>query len=254
MMRDDMKKATMGMALAATTLLCALTTQAQAAIALDRTRVIFPGGDKSVSLSVNNDNPQLPYLAQGWIEDAKGNKVTSPLTVLPPVQRIEPGAKSQVKIQALPVLSQLPQDRETLYYFNLREIPPRSDKANTLQLALQTRIKLFYRPKGLVKTTAEMATPWQEQLTLTRQGDKYVVNNPTPYYVTLVDAGSQKGVSAPGFEPLMLEPKSSAPLGVSASVMGSTPVLTYVNDYGGRPLLTFRCNGADCQVVPVKKN
>jgi chaperone protein PapD len=51
MMRDDMKKATMGMALAATTLLCALTTQAQAAIALDRTRVIFPGGDKSVSAS-----------------------------------------------------------------------------------------------------------------------------------------------------------------------------------------------------------
>ncbi|VTR52013.1 Chaperone protein papD precursor [Serratia fonticola] len=69
----------------------------QAAIALDRTRIIFPGGDKSVSLSVNNDNPQLPYLAQGWIEDTKGNKVTSPLTVLPPVQRIEPGAKSQVK-------------------------------------------------------------------------------------------------------------------------------------------------------------
>lgn len=248
-----MNRINTGRVLVAATLLCALTTEAQAAIALDRTRIIFPGGDKSVSLSVNNDNPQLPYLAQGWIEDVKGNKVTSPLTVLPPVQRIEPGAKSQVKVQALPVLSQLPQDRETLYYFNLREIPPKSEKANTLQLALQTRIKLFYRPKALVKTTTEMSTPWQEQLTLTRQGDKYVVNNPTPYYVTLVDAGSRKGVSAPGFEPLMLDPKGSAPLGVSASVVGSAPVLTYVNDYGGRPTLTFRCGGADCQVMPEKK-
>ncbi|CAI0846696.1 Chaperone protein papD precursor [Serratia fonticola] len=253
-MRYEMTKTNTGMALVAATLLCALTTQAQAAIALDRTRIIFPGGDKSVSLSVNNDNPQLPYLAQGWIEDTKGNKVTSPLTVLPPVQRIEPGAKSQVKVQALPVLSQLPQDRETLFYFNLREIPPKSDKANTLQLALQTRIKLFYRPKALVKTVTEMATPWQDQLTLTKQGDKYVVNNPTPYYVTLVDAGSRKGVSATGFEPLMLEPKSSAPLGISASVLGGSPVLTYVNDYGGRPVLTFRCGGSDCQVEPAKKS
>ncbi|AHG19164.1 molecular chaperone [Chania multitudinisentens RB-25] len=239
--------------LAAGTLLCVLTTQAQAAIALDRTRIIFAGGDKSVSLNVNNDNKQLPYLAQGWIDDAQGNKVTSPLTVLPPVQRIEAGAKSQVKIQALPMVDQLPQDRETLYYFNLREIPPKSDKANTLQIALQTRIKLFYRPKSLMKTTAEMATPWQEQLTLTKQGDKYVVNNPTPYYVTLVDAGSRKGISAPGFEPLMLDPKGSAPLAVSASVLGEAPVLTYVNDYGGRPALTFRCGGASCQVVPEKK-
>lgn len=253
MMGHEMKRVNTGMVLVAGTLLCVVTTQAQAAIALDRTRIIFAGGEKSVSLSVNNDNPQLPYLAQGWIEDEKGNKVTSPLTVLPPVQRIEAGAKSQVKVQAMPTVSQLPQDRETLYYFNLREIPPKSDKSNTLQIALQTRIKLFYRPKGLVKTTTEMATPWQEQLTLTRQGDKYVVNNPTPYYVTLVDAGSQKGVSASGFEPLMLAPKGSAPLGVGASVLGNTPVLTYVNDYGGRPLLTFKCGGANCQLVPEKK-
>lgn len=250
----EMKKGNIGMALVAGALLCALTSQAQAAIALDRTRIIFAGGEKSLSLSVNNDNPQLPYLAQGWIEDTQGNKVTSPLTVLPPVQRIEPGAKSQIKVQALPMVSQLPQDRETLYYFNLREIPPKSSKSNTLQIALQTRIKLFYRPKALVKTTTEMATPWQEQLTLTKQGDRYLVSNPTPYYVTLVDAGSQKGVSAPGFEPLMLDPKGSAALGVSASSLGNTPVLTYVNDYGGRPLLTFRCGGTDCQLVPQKKS
>ncbi|AHG21884.1 molecular chaperone [Chania multitudinisentens RB-25] len=248
-----MKRNNIGMVLASGTLLCAMTAQVQAAIALDRTRIIFAGGDKSISLSVKNDNLQLPYLAQGWIEDAAGNKVTSPLAVLPPVQRIEAGAKSQVKIQALPVVSQLPQDRETLYYFNLREIPPKSDKANTLQIALQTRIKLFYRPKSLMKTTAEMATPWQEQLTLTKQGDKYVVNNPTPYYVTLVDAGSQKGISAPGFEPLMLDPKSSAPLGVGIAVLGDSPALTYVNDYGGRPVLTFRCGGTGCQVVSEKK-
>jgi P pilus assembly chaperone PapD len=227
--------------------------QATAAIALDRTRVIFSGGDKSVSMSISNENKQLPYLAQGWIEDANGKKISSPLTVLPPVQRLEPGAKSQVKVQGLPAANTLAQDRETLFYFNLREIPPKSDKPNTLQLALQTRIKLFYRPKAIAVTNPESAAPWQEKLTLTKQGDNYQVNNPTPYYVTLVDAGSKKGVSAPGFEPLMVPPKGSASLKISASALGNAPVLTYINDYGGRPQLSFNCNGASCQAVAGSK-
>ncbi|CAI1839331.1 MULTISPECIES: fimbria/pilus periplasmic chaperone [Serratia] len=236
-------------------LLSALAAQqAQAAIALDRTRVIFNGDSKSVSLNISNENKQLPYLAQGWIEDAQGNKIVSPLTVLPPVQRVEPGAKSQVKVQGLPAAAGLPQDRESLFYFNLREIPPKSDKPNTLQLALQTRIKLFYRPKAIAVTNSEAAVPWQEQITLSKQGDKYQVSNPTPYYVTLVDASSKKdGASAPGFEPLMVAPKSSDTLSVSAAALGATPVLTYVNDYGGRPQLTFRCSGASCQVNADKK-
>ena len=86
----------------------------------------------------------------------------------------------------------MPQDRETVYYFNLREIPPRTDKANTLQIALQTRIKLFYRPQAIAPSQQDLANPWQEKLTLTRQGDRYQVNNPTPYYVSLVDARSSK--------------------------------------------------------------
>ncbi|TOL40502.1 molecular chaperone, partial [Vibrio parahaemolyticus] len=68
----------------------------------------------------------------------------------PPVQRVEPEKSSQVRIEALPEISQLPQDRESVYYFNLREIPPKSDKPNVLQLALQSKIKLFYRPKSIM--------------------------------------------------------------------------------------------------------
>ncbi|WP_413507995.1 fimbria/pilus periplasmic chaperone [Serratia proteamaculans] len=234
-------------------LLCVLgVSQAQAAIALDRTRVVFNGGDKSVSLSISNENKQLPYLAQGWMEDAGGNKITTPLTVLPPLQRLEPGAKSQVKVQGLPAANLLAQDRETLFYFNLREIPPKSDKPNTLQLALQTRIKLFYRPKAL--GTGEGSAPWQEQLTLTKQGDKYRLNNPTAYYVTIVDASSKKdGTSAAGFEPLMLAPKGSEMLNIGSGVLGGAPVLTYVNDYGGRPQLQFTCSGTDCKATPIKQ-
>jgi len=229
-----------------------LAQSAQAAIALDRTRVVFDGSQKTMSLNISNQNKNLPYLAQGWIEDEQGNKIQSPFTVLPPVQRVEPGKPSQVKIQALPAAKQLPQDRETLYYFNLREIPPRSDKPNTLQIALQTRIKMFYRPDAIAPV--RNAQPWQEKLTLSKQGDKYEVHNPTPYYVTIVEASTRKqGNAVAGFTPLMLAPKSSAPMSVSAAVLGTSPVLTYINDYGGRPQLVFRCGGSECQVVPEKK-
>lgn len=225
--------------------LCAQT--AQAAVALDRTRVIYNGADKSMSLNIENKNKTLPYLAQSWLEDANGEKISSPLTALPPIQRLEPGAKSQVKLQSIPAAAHLlAQDKETLFYFNLREIPPKSNKPNSLQIALQTRVKLFYRPEALmVKTTDK---PFQEGLTLTRSGNSYTVNNPTPYYVTIINAS--KSVKAPAskdFKPLMIPPKGQMPLG--ASDVGTAPVLTYINDFGGRPKLVFSCSGSTCNVA-----
>ncbi|HEJ0318278.1 TPA: fimbria/pilus periplasmic chaperone [Klebsiella aerogenes] len=224
---------------------------AHAAVALDRTRVIYNGADKSMSLNIENKNKTLPYLAQSWLEDANGQKVTSPLTALPPIQRLEPGAKSQVKLQSIPAAAHLlSQNKETLFYFNLREIPPKSDKPNTLQIALQTRVKLFYRPEALaVKTTDK---PFQEGLTMTRKGNSYTVNNPTPYYVTVINA--TKSVNSPAskeFKPLMIPPKSQLPLG--ATDVGTAPVLTYINDFGGRPKLVFSCNGSTCHVARSEK-
>lgn len=222
---------------------------AQAAIALDRTRVIYNAGDRAVSLTISNENKQLPFLAQAWLTNEKGEKISSPLVVLPPLQRIEPGEKSQIKIQALPAAGQLAQDRETLFWFNLREIPPRSDKPNTLQIALQTSIKLFYRPDAIIPREPGRVTPWQQQLTLTQQGDRYQIHNPTPYFVTVVDARHHRAtVTVAGFEPLMIAPQAIAMMGGTVSALGSEPVLTYVNDYGGRPELKFRCAAHTCRV------
>lgn len=238
-------------ALMSTLLLSAISIQStHAAIALDRTRVVFNSTQKSVSLRISNENKKLPYLAQGWLEDAEGRKITGPLVVLPPVQRVEPGASSQLKIQGLPSVASLPQDRESLFFFNLREIPPKSSKPNTLQIALQTRIKLFYRPTAIIAD--KNAAPWQEQLTLNREGSKYRINNPTNYYVTLVEGRkSIKGKPVESFKPLMLPPKSNQLLTSSIAELGTSPVINYVNDYGARPKLQFTCKAAECTATPV---
>ncbi|MGC7890299.1 fimbria/pilus periplasmic chaperone [Vibrio anguillarum] len=233
-------------------LLALLAGQSQAAVSLDRTRVIYPGEAKSMSLTIRNNNKTMPYLAQAWLEDEEGNKVNQPFTLLPPVQRLEPGMESLVKIQTLPSVAQLPQDKESLFYFSLREVPPRSDKPNTLQLALQTRIKFFYRPASLVVEPGSNKAPWQEQVTLQQVEGKYQLSNPTPYYVTIVSAASSvKGDGVEGFDAVMMAPNHSAMVNVAVAKLGQNPTFTYVDDFGGRRTLSYQCTSS-CRLLPEK--
>ncbi|HHN8460446.1 TPA: fimbria/pilus periplasmic chaperone [Morganella morganii] len=228
---------------------------AVSAISLDRTRIVFDGNQKSISVTVTNKNQQLPYLAQAWMDDESGQKITSPFVVLPPVQRIEPDKTSQVRIDALPEVSALPQDRESLFYFNLREIPPKSSKPNVLQFALQSKIKFFYRPASIaISGTELMSNPWQNKIELIKNGNEFDVKNPTPYYVTIINAHKTKNYSVKKeFNAVMVPPFGNKNLGVSMDEVGMSPVLTYINDYGGRIDLQFECGQEICKAVPDKK-
>ncbi|WP_337228511.1 fimbria/pilus periplasmic chaperone [Proteus faecis] len=223
-------------------------SESWSAISLDRTRIIFSSSSKSVSLTVTNKNNQLPYLAQGWIENIKGEKITTPFAVLPPVQRLEPEKTSQVRIEALPEIKALPKDRETLFYFNLREIPPKSDKPNVLQLALQSKIKLFYRPIEITPSVSDiMNNPWQEKLVILKKADNYILNNTTPFYVTIIGATRKDGSRVSNnFEAVLVPPFENAPLGLSINQLGNDPKLTYINDYGGRIEMKFTCTSDKC--------
>ncbi|MBN6028877.1 chaperone protein PapD [Pantoea sp. PA1] len=231
---------------------------AHAALTVDRSRLIFNEDDKSISVNVTNRSTKDPYLAQGWIEDSNEKKITNIMMVLPPVQRVEAGAKTQVRIQGLPDIKTLPKDRESVFYFNLREIPPKSEKANTLMLAMQTRLKVFYRPVSIKVAPALDAVPGVKDLTLTRKNNKYIVNNPTPYYFSFVEGRtSETSSGVKDFEPVMVEPKSKLSLPVLASVLGNSPVLMFVNDYGSQRLISFSCQENICKaedvIVPKSK-
>lgn len=59
---------------AALTTLAAIPVTAGAAIALDRTRVIYNEGDKAVPLTVTNEHLSKPYLAQSGLRTAPDRK------------------------------------------------------------------------------------------------------------------------------------------------------------------------------------
>ncbi|MMP44084.1 molecular chaperone, partial [Escherichia coli] len=88
---------------------------------------------------------------------------------------------------------------------------------------------------------------WQDQLVLNKTSGGYRIENPTPYYVTVIGlGGSEKQAKEGEFEAVMLAPKSTQTV---KSGTYSTPYLSYINDYGGRPVLQFSCSGDRCTAV-----
>ncbi|MCW9445973.1 fimbria/pilus periplasmic chaperone [Klebsiella oxytoca] len=224
-----------------------LAVETHAALSIDRIRIIYPENKDAITLSVENKSKKKPYLAQTWLENDKFEKIASPLIVLPPIQRVDPENKTQVKIKKLPDALNLPKDRESIFYFNIREIPPASDNANTLQIALQTRIKLFYRPTTLQKEVGDKNL-WSN-LKLEKRGESFILINPTPYFITVSALKVDEVLfSKNNYEPVMVYPKSSDNLGVKVSKIPSSIIVSYINDYGGVSNIDFSCKNDVCHV------
>ncbi|MDZ7320051.1 fimbria/pilus periplasmic chaperone [Kosakonia sacchari] len=235
-----MRNVIFGVVTAMSTLVIAPTIEA--AIALDRTRVIYPSTEKSISLTISNDNKEKPYLAQSWIEDINGNKISSPFIITPPMQRLEPDQTSVIRINKLPSAQELPQDRESVFWFNVREIPPKSDRPNVMQVALQTKVKMFYRPAAVIP---ERNSRWDNKIILHKISGGFRIENPTPYFISVIAiTGGKNDMVKKDFKPVMISPFSSTPV---KTVQTNTPYVTTVNDYGGRPSLEFQCSGDVCR-------
>jgi chaperone protein EcpD len=198
-------------ALAATSLFAA---RSEAGVVIGGTRVVYPAQDREVTVKLTNEGT-VPSLVQVWMdngdEKATPDAAKVPFTVLPPISRLE-GGKSQA-IRVLYTKEPLPADKETLFWFNMLDVPPKADNSdgkNLMQFAIRTRIKFFFRPPGLPGDA--ISAP--EKLTwklLSGEGGKGVVlqaTNPTPYYVNFasvslvagkhVYTNKQGGMVAPG--------------------------------------------------------
>ena len=231
------------------TLCLMIPSLSYAALSLDRTRTIFDGKEKSVSLRVYNSSERLPFLAQSWFENDKGEKIEAPFVATPPIQRVDEKQQTQVKIEKLNIV-ELPQDRESVYYFNFRQIPPKSNKPNVLQLTVQTKTKLFYRPQSLFMNGTEISNhPWQKKLVLKTSDQGVIAVNPTPYYITISAISPIKGqASFEGFEAFMVAPFSELSLKFKADQMGVKPFITYIDDYGSKKVMPFNCTNAKCEI------
>lgn len=202
----------------------ALPAQAAGGIALGATRVIYPADAKQTSLALSNSNKQERYLINAWIENATGQKEKT-FVITPPLFVSEPNSENTLRIiYAGPALAT---DRESLFYLNVKAIPSmdknNGENNNVLQLAILSRIKLFVRPNKLETQPGQAL----DTLAFTRSGSAISINNPSPYFITLVNLqmGGKK------LDNVMVAPKTSATVTLPAGVKGALSWQS-VNDYG----------------------
>lgn len=208
-----------------TAMLLANVTSSFAGIVIGGTRVIFPGDAADTTISVYSKENNIPYLLQVWVDPFnKEESGKPPFTVIPPVSRLEPGQEKILRI--VKTAGKLPKDRESVFWLNVKNIPPSSANKNvsTLEIAIKTRIKLFWRPADikLIPEKAVTNVKWR------KQGDKVIVENNNPIHINIMD------VNVDGKDvPLnMIGPFETLTLSMPAGSSGHSLVWRFINDYG----------------------
>lgn len=220
-------------------LLC-VTSTAMSSVTITGTRIIFPGNSKDEVVRLNNKDKSSPALVQVWVDDGvKVNDINNkdiPFVVTPPVSRIEP-----LKGQSIRLIYNgmaLPQDKESIFYFNMLEIPPegKDDAPQRLDIAFKTRIKLFYRPAGLMKSGSvnEEDKLVIEQVNNAQKGTGIKVTNPTAYYFTFSEMNVNMSGKSVELNADMVAPGTSGEFYAGKPQSGSVSEINYtlLNDYG----------------------
>ncbi|MGE4801081.1 molecular chaperone [Yersinia hibernica] len=219
-------------------LIMTCSVPAMASVVAEKTRILFSDGSTEESLQLVNSN-DYPVAVQVWVDDgdlmATPEKAISPVLVLPPLFRLQPQAQRSLRL-ILSGASKLPLDRESAFWLNVYEIPPKAttkaDDESSVTLALRMQYKVFYRPKNLpapADTVSKALT-----FVLERNGNTAVVkvDNPTPYYASIsaLTLGSAEGL------PDMVAPfsKLDFPLNRVPTADSKTVNFVLIDDLGNR--------------------
>lgn len=207
---------------------------AHASVIINGTRVVFNQDAKEASFQLINRSPTT-HLVQSWIDDgqieASPEEIDVPFVILPPIVKIGAENGQEIKIRRIDDNPNLPKDRESVFWINVLDIPPipdgaESDNQNYLQVALRTRIKMFYRPAGLDATEEFVGQNLKINVA------KNCLENRSPLHVSVVDMEKDnKKLLENSF---MIKPFSCQAVdGVKLGNSGNYKVV-WLDDYGSK--------------------
>lgn len=205
------------------------TEDSDGGIALMGTRIVYDADSVHASISIRNRSTKDKFLVQSWVENEKNDK-SSDFFVAPPIYVSQPETQNSINIKFIGERSELPTDRESLYYFVEKTIPSIDKEKilgkDTVLVAVATKIKLFYRPSGL-KTSQSQAN---EMLNILSENGDMKLKNASPYYLTLVNVI----VNGKKVRDFMVAPFSTYDLGIKKSVNSSQVKYYLLNDFGSK--------------------
>lgn len=202
-------------------------------VIISNTRVIYAEEQKETTVQLINRG-NSPALIQAWLDEGNPNSTPEtaqvPFMLTPPVVKIEGGSGQQIRIRFTGTASTLPTDRESVYYLNVLDIPPKQenlDGKNLMQIAIKSRIKVFYRPTKLKIPVSDL----HNYLSLKTQGSQLIATNNAPYYASIARIGARGKVLTR--EPVMIAPFSTSSVETTSPVADGQPLdILLVDDYG----------------------
>ncbi|EDV0378325.1 fimbria/pilus periplasmic chaperone [Salmonella enterica subsp. enterica] len=202
---------------------------ANAGVVIYGTRIIYPAEKNEVLVQLMNQGGRSS-LVQSWIDDGDTSlppeKIKVPFLLTPPVAKVAGDSGQQIKIKKMP--NMLPNNKESLFYLNVLDIPPNNPNStgkNVLKFAMQNRIKLFYRPKGIAPVNRDTF----QKLSMKRTASSYSIQNDTANWVTIIEV-KVNGVKINN-ESIMLAPLSSADVALK-SANANQYKMTIIDDHG----------------------
>lgn len=213
-------------------LMCTINT-VNSAVNADKTRVIFNVKNKTESLRLINSS-DYPFLIQTWIDDGDPFKLPeeSQTAVItnPPIFKMAPKEIKSLKL-ILTSMRNLPKDRESVYWLNIYQVPPntkldeKEKNAQRVVLTFRMRLKIFIRPEDIGAPKAKDG----DKLSFIRQDNEIIVNNPTPWHMTLSNINSNNVK----FNDFMIKPFSKMSLSIPKNkTLSNTIKFNLIDDLG----------------------
>lgn len=162
---------------------------AQAGIVIQGSRVVYPAKEREVSIKMTNIGEQ-PSLVQAWVD--KGNekltadKADGPFLITPPITRVE-AKKGQTLRLVYTGDDAASKKQETVFWLNVLDVPPmpKDQESNFLQVAVRSRLKIFYRPDGLPGNPTQAAEGLSWSVVQAARGYAIRVRNNAAFHVSL---------------------------------------------------------------------
>lgn len=195
-----------------------------AGILLGSTRVVIENGHSEGSVNIHNREDNN-YLIQSWVLD-KSENPTNDIALTPPLFKLKANTSNALRIVLTKNLSQ---DRETLYWLNVKFIPSvdkNSINNNSLSFALNNKIKIIYRPESL---SGESINQMFDNVIVQKTGDKLKIKNPTKYYINISEISINKqNIDKPSF----IEPESEVLLHLPEKNKSGNVEYVLIDDLG----------------------
>lgn len=230
--------------IAALTAMVCFPLLSHANVVITGTRVIYHEGDREVTVKLENAGQQ-PALVQVWVD--KGNEKSTPTNadapflLTPPIFRVDPNKGQSIRLMFTG--EKLPADRESIYWLNVLDVPPlpKGDVPNYVQLAIKSRIKIFYRPKNLGSPAKDAEARLLCSIATQAGETKLHAHNTSPYYTSLnfmvVKFGDKEFVTNGGMVPPFGDRDFIFPDAKPSSPHIQSIKYELIDDHGGTSLL-----------------